>query len=342
MMTNSLSPHDWQNISEYLDGQLDPREMEGFNRRLAQSEALQTGLEEMRGVKTLLRELPHQHAPHNFTLSHDLVPQKQPRRSLVPVFRWATAFSGVMTVLMIAAGLIFSQGAVPSTMMAAAPLPVEQQMLSSQPTAVSTPVMIIQWGEAANGKGGGGGGYTGAEAANAPSTASNPVMKSGDSGGGETDNSATGAALAQTPTAANRLMGSAPAPEGLAPQATPAVENPNLTMGALDMPATAGSSSDTADNPTEMPKSVPPANEPTESDASQAATLEPITGNGPILGVQSQRTAEAAVSSTAPAPEAHGVEKTSRMAYPILESVFGGLTLVLLAVTILLSRRKSL
>jgi anti-sigma factor RsiW len=103
MSTHHLSPHEWQTLSEYLDGQLSNRELQEVEARLQARVEFRMALEELRQTRTLLRSLPKRRAPRNFTLTPAMVESmggKPPKpRGAYPFFRLASALASFLLVM---------------------------------------------------------------------------------------------------------------------------------------------------------------------------------------------------------------------------------------------------
>ena len=66
-MTTPISDRDWEAISAYLDGELNPKERARLDARLQANADLRAALEDLRRTRTVLRSQPRLHAPRNFT-----------------------------------------------------------------------------------------------------------------------------------------------------------------------------------------------------------------------------------------------------------------------------------
>ncbi len=173
MMKTQLTPKDWQQLSEYLDGQLSERDQAKLEQRLNKQPDLQTALDEMRQMRSVLRAVPHRKVPHNFTLTHAMVAEQQQRSN--PFSRWIPALSissALATLILVVTMLI---GGVPSltSSQPVALAPSTQQALEAPQAAEqaadqnATKPPVILWngtnglpndgGQIATGRGGGGG-----------------------------------------------------------------------------------------------------------------------------------------------------------------------------------------
>lgn len=116
-MTIKISPHDWEKLSTYLDGELSRQDQKRLETRLQSEVTLQNALNKLRRTKTILRRAPRMSAPRNFTITPKMVGQKEkkPRPRLFPVFRMATALATILLVAVLAldfgGGIVRSQWA---------------------------------------------------------------------------------------------------------------------------------------------------------------------------------------------------------------------------------------
>jgi hypothetical protein len=95
-MTKTLSFRDVEKLSAYLDGQLKPSEIARLESRLQSEPELASVLKDLRQSRNLLRQLPQRRAPHNFTLTPQMVGQKPPLPRAYPVFRFATVLATLL------------------------------------------------------------------------------------------------------------------------------------------------------------------------------------------------------------------------------------------------------
>ena len=162
-MKQQLTNNDWQLLSEYLDGQIAPRDRAALEKRLQNQAELRDGLEELRQTRILLRSVNKQRVPRNFTLTPSMVEQARPRSwlRLIPALNFASAAAALAVVVIMAASLL------PGLNTLAAPAPTQAAALmaaenSSEPAPYGGTPVIIQWGGGAYGLGGvdgrGGGG----------------------------------------------------------------------------------------------------------------------------------------------------------------------------------------
>ena len=164
-MTTPISDRDWEAISAYLDGELNPKERARLDARLQANADLRADLEDLRRTRTVLRSQPRLHAPRNFTLSAQAVGQVRQRRPalrLSPVFGMVSAFASFLLVVVIA-GEFLTAGPRTQTMPMAAKViqeaaPLEMEALveatsqadlvakavPAEPPAVTEEIMLAQ------------------------------------------------------------------------------------------------------------------------------------------------------------------------------------------------------
>jgi len=106
-MTNQISPHEWEMISAYLDGQLAPNERSRLEARLRGSEELRDAMDGMRQTRALLRSQPRLRAPRNFTLRPDMVEvrRKPGVHRAYPTLRFVAALASLVLVLVLVGDL---------------------------------------------------------------------------------------------------------------------------------------------------------------------------------------------------------------------------------------------
>lgn len=160
MKQQQLSNNDWQLLSEYLDGQISPRDKASLEKRLQTQVELREGLEELRQTRMILRSATKQRVPRNFTLTPNMVEKARPKPWLrfVPVLNFASAAAALALVVVMVYGLL--PGAVPASA-PAAPAATEAASLMAQEAAPAADASaeapdIIMWGGGAYGLGGGG------------------------------------------------------------------------------------------------------------------------------------------------------------------------------------------
>lgn len=88
-----------ENLSAYLDGQLDSKESAKLESRLKTDPELESALRDLRSARSVLRQLPSRKAPRNFTLTRQMVGLKPPLPRSYPLIRFATVFASILFLL---------------------------------------------------------------------------------------------------------------------------------------------------------------------------------------------------------------------------------------------------
>lgn len=109
---------DVEQLSAYLDGQLDAGEAARLESRLEADPQLASVFEALRQSRAVLRHLPQRRAPRNFTLTPKMVGQKPPLPRAYPFFRFSTALAAALLLFTFAVNTI---GTIPLGAMAPAP-----------------------------------------------------------------------------------------------------------------------------------------------------------------------------------------------------------------------------
>jgi hypothetical protein len=100
-MKTTLSSHDWQALSDYLDGQLSPQARARLEARLKANAGLRLALEELRRTRIILKNAPRLRARRNFTLTAAMVARRSPQRSFWQPFSTLRLSSAVAALLFI-------------------------------------------------------------------------------------------------------------------------------------------------------------------------------------------------------------------------------------------------
>lgn len=104
-MMNNLSSRDIQEISSYLDHQLDVRSQVRLEERMQLEPQLRSAFEEMQALRFLLRSQPRLRAPRNFTLTPAMA--GKPRAAHAhPTLRLATALAGILFIVLFLGDLL--------------------------------------------------------------------------------------------------------------------------------------------------------------------------------------------------------------------------------------------
>lgn len=100
-----MRQRDLELLSSYLDGQLSPSDATRLEARLLVEPDLRSVLRDLRGTRSLLRQLPMRKAPRNFTLTPKMVGKNPPLPRAYPAFRFTSALATIL--LFISMGLNF-------------------------------------------------------------------------------------------------------------------------------------------------------------------------------------------------------------------------------------------
>jgi len=135
-----ISNRDWVQLSSYLDGEMNPREIKKIENRLTKEPVLQLALEELHRTKLTLQQTPKLIVPHNFILTPEMVGLKTRPR---PVRRYRIA-SALMTFMLIGVLVLdFGRAFVSGSMVPAAPKEVMLEAISDSATdALEEPALM--------------------------------------------------------------------------------------------------------------------------------------------------------------------------------------------------------
>ncbi len=128
-MKNSITPRDYEVLSAYLDGQLDPRQKANLEARLKTNQDLADTLRKLTQTRAMLRSLPVIKAPRSFKLTPEMS-GKRPTPRLYPIFQFASALASVLLVLVLAGDFLGLRIGSRS----AAPVPAAAPLIAAQPT----------------------------------------------------------------------------------------------------------------------------------------------------------------------------------------------------------------
>ena len=90
---------DIEQLSSYLDGQLNPSDSARIESRISSDPELASVYNDLRAARGILRKLPARKAPRNFTLTRQMVGLKPPLPRSYPLIRFATVFASVLFLL---------------------------------------------------------------------------------------------------------------------------------------------------------------------------------------------------------------------------------------------------
>jgi hypothetical protein len=129
-------------LSTYLDGELHLDQCQALESRLQSEADLRERLESLRKVKLTLGYLPHLRAPHNFTLTPEMVTvRSQKKQPFVASLRLATALAAILLVVLFSVEFLFTSGPLARPQMGAVPL-----MEAAMDFVETDPEPLIVWG----------------------------------------------------------------------------------------------------------------------------------------------------------------------------------------------------
>jgi len=105
-----INPRDIEQLSAYLDGQLNTNDSARLESRLNSDRELVSVLDDLRSARGILRKLPGRRAPRNFTLTRKMVGLKPPLPRSYTFFRFSSATAAVLLLLTFAANLLSLRG----------------------------------------------------------------------------------------------------------------------------------------------------------------------------------------------------------------------------------------
>ncbi len=91
-----MKQRDLELLSSYLDGQLSSADSARLESRLRTEPELRSVLQDLRGARTVLRQLPMRKAPRNFTLTPKMVGKNPPLPRSYPVFRFTAVLASIL------------------------------------------------------------------------------------------------------------------------------------------------------------------------------------------------------------------------------------------------------
>lgn len=147
-MNVKLTPRDYEALSAYLDGELNPRDKARLEENLRTDPIFRDELKEIKKTRILLRSQPRLRAPRNFTLTSQMagVRTSAPARvGAYPVLRLASMLAAVFFVVVFVGELVGSS--------------LQPNMIAMSDTSQQAPMAVPGFG-----MGGGGGGGGAAEA----------------------------------------------------------------------------------------------------------------------------------------------------------------------------------
>jgi hypothetical protein len=100
-MTGQIPQKEIENLSAYLDRQLDERHRARLEARLLKEPELQAILRDLGQARLALKSLPRERAPRNFTLTPEMAGVRSAPRRTYPALGWASALASILLVLVL-------------------------------------------------------------------------------------------------------------------------------------------------------------------------------------------------------------------------------------------------
>jgi len=138
-----LSSRELKFLSAYLDGELSKKDQKRIEKLLSDHPAASSSLEELRQVKNILKLLPIQKVPRNFTISTEQVSRSRIPK-LVGVLRYASAVSAALLAVILAFDF-FSPYQLPAGELGLARSAAETMFEEKIITGVEEETPIITW-----------------------------------------------------------------------------------------------------------------------------------------------------------------------------------------------------
>ena len=190
MMNERQRAIELEQLSAYLDGQLNENEQRQIESRLTSEPELQEIYEGLRNTKLLFKRLRKVRAPRSFALTPEMVKVRKKKQSFFTSVRWATSLAAMLLVVMF--GVEFIQGSrfAARSEMAEAPMydtvniESEEALAQEAPNEKAAVEPLILWGAPSSGGGGDIATGIGGGAGDAEILDTAPIEPSG--GGGET------------------------------------------------------------------------------------------------------------------------------------------------------------
>jgi hypothetical protein len=104
-----MKQRDIELLSSYLDGQLSSVDAARLEARLRTDPEMRSVLQDLRGARSLLRQLPMRKAPRNFTLTPKMVGKNPPLPRSYPVFKFTAALATIMLFFSYALNILSPQ-----------------------------------------------------------------------------------------------------------------------------------------------------------------------------------------------------------------------------------------
>jgi hypothetical protein len=91
-----MKQRDIEILSSYLDGQMSSADAARLEARLRTDPEMRSVLQDLRGARSLLRQLPMRKAPRNFTLTPKMVGKNPPLPRSYPVFKFSATLATIL------------------------------------------------------------------------------------------------------------------------------------------------------------------------------------------------------------------------------------------------------
>jgi hypothetical protein len=150
-----MKQRDIEILSSYLDGQLSSADAARLEARLRTDPEMRSVLQDLRGARSLLRQLPMRKAPRNFTLTPKMVGKNPPLPRSYPVFKFTAALASLLLFFSYALNVLGPQlaaqpagfgmgggGGAPETF--ASSLATEAPALAAAPAATEPPAAATE------------------------------------------------------------------------------------------------------------------------------------------------------------------------------------------------------
>jgi hypothetical protein len=162
MMNERQRVRELEQLSAYLDGQLNETEKRQIESRLSSEPELREKYDGLWKTKQLFSRLPRVRAPRSFILTPEMVKVRKAKRPFTVTIRWATSVAAILLVVMFGAEFLLgnplmARSAAPAEqMLESVAMEDEAELAEEAPAAkAADPEPLILWG--APGQGGGGG-----------------------------------------------------------------------------------------------------------------------------------------------------------------------------------------
>ena len=136
-----ISKKDWAQLSAYLDGELNQRELSRIQKRIEENPDFQAALEDLRNVKTVLSHTPQLSVPKNFSLKQSLV--EKPRHTS-PVRRYSFAAAALSFLFIGVVVMDIGSGALKGGLSAAQAPRAEEVMLEAAADKMEEPALLAK------------------------------------------------------------------------------------------------------------------------------------------------------------------------------------------------------